>query len=161
MNAVQKRFLLRIKKSNSRKQGREYRVTAHSVVKWKIINKLMGRTYNRQTTMTLMIKTHIPHWRSTYQLFQKQACRFLGSRGFAGIRSCPSLTGEESISNSTFTAAYDQQAEQGLGRVKIQVDLKGWKGGSSARNFRTVRVRQFWEKSHRLFGREINCRWIC
>jgi len=92
------------------------------VVKRKIINKLMGRTYNRQTTMTLMIKTHIPHWRSTYQLFQKQACRFLGSRGFAGIRSCPSLTGEESISHSTFTAAYDQQ---GLGRAKIEVDLKG------------------------------------
>lgn len=92
------------------------------MVERKIINKLMGRTYNRQTTMTLMIKTHIPHWRSTYQLFQKQACRFLGSRGFAGIRSCPSLIGEESISNSTFTAAYDRQ---GLGRVKIEVDLKG------------------------------------
>lgn len=82
----------------------------------------MGCTYNRQTTMTLMIKTHIPHWRSTYQLFQKQACRFLGSRGFARIRSCPSLTGEESISHSSFTAAYDQQ---GLGRAKIEVDLKG------------------------------------
>lgn len=71
--------------------------------------------------MTLMIKTHIPHWRSTYQLFQKQACRFLGSRVVAGIRSYLNLTGEQSISHSTFTAAYDQQ---GLGRAKIEVDLQ-------------------------------------
>ena len=85
---------LQNKKNNSRKQGGGYRVTGHFVIKRRIITKIMGRTYNRQTTMTLMIKTHIPHWKSTYQLFQKQACRFLGSRVVAGIRSYLNLTGE-------------------------------------------------------------------
>ena len=57
MNAVQNRFLLRIKKV-TRGQGGEYRVTAHFVVKREIINKLMGRTHNRQTTMTNDKNTH-------------------------------------------------------------------------------------------------------